>query len=330
MVFHFMKRINNLFEQITDLDNLKSAYLKALKGKRYTPEALLYGNRIDENLYRLKTQLEEETYNHGTYRQFKIYDPKERVITAASFEDRIIHHAIMLVLESVFEKQFIFHTYACRKGKGTHKAVEYASKQARHCKYFLKLDVRKYFDNVDHDILKTKLCRIIKDEKCLRLLFSIIDSFGEGNKQLPIGNLTSQFFANFYLSSLDHMVLETLKPHGYVRYMDDVIIFEDSRRRLFEFFKALSEFAVNELQLTFKQPVINKCATGIPFLGFLLRGNSISILSKNWKRKVKKARQMDMDYRQDNESDMYNRYSSMFACLAMCGKLTADADGIYE
>ncbi|MBQ0051264.1 MAG: hypothetical protein KBT11_04265 [Treponema sp.] len=184
-----MKRADNLFEQITDLDNLKSAYIKALKGKRYTPAALIYGRRLDENLYQLKTQLESEIYNHGKYRQFKIYDPKERVITAASFEDRIIHHAVMLILEPVFEKQFVFHMYACRKGKGSHKAVEYASKQARQCEYFLKLDVRKYFDNVDHDVLKTKLRRIIKDDKCLRLLFSIIDSYGEGNKQLPIGNL---------------------------------------------------------------------------------------------------------------------------------------------
>lgn len=286
-----MKRTDNLFNQITDLENLKSAYLKALKGKRFTPAAIIYGNRLDENLYNLKILLKSETYDHGTYRQFKIYDPKERLITAASFEDRIIHHATMLILEPVFEKQFICHTYACRKRKGTHKAVEYASKQAKQCEYFLKLDVRKYFDNVDHDVLKTLLCRIIKDKKCLRLLFSIIDSFGENNKQLPIGNLTSQFFANFYLSSMDHMVLEI--------------------------YKALSDFVVNELFLTFKQPVINKCANEIPFLGFLIRRNSISILSKNWKRKLKRAKQMAVDYSQENEFDMYNRYSSMFTCLAM-------------
>ena len=127
----------------------------------------------------------------------------------------------------------------------------------------------------------------------------------------------SQFFANFYLSSMDHMVLEILKPHGYVRYMDDVIIFDESKKRLLEIYKALSDFVVNELFLTFKQPVINKCANGIPFLGFLIRRNSISILSKNWKRKLKRAKQMAKDYSQENESDMYNRYSSMFTCLAM-------------
>ena len=315
-----MKRVDNLFEQITDLNNLKFAYLKALKGKRYTPEVLIYTKRIDKNLFNLKIQLENETYNHGKYRQFKIYDPKERLITAASFEDRIIHHAIMNILEPVFEKQFIFHTYACRKGKGTHKAVDYASKKAKQCEYFLKLDVRKYFDNVNHAVLKAKLFRIIKDDKCLRLLFSIIDSFGEDNKQLPIGNLTSQFFANFYLSSMDHLVLEKLKPQGYVRYMDDVIIFDNSKSKLLETYRTLNNYVATELQLTFKQPVINKCVNGIPFLGFLIKRNTISILSKNWNRKLKKVAQLDKNYSEENEFDTYNRYSSMFACLALCQK----------
>lgn len=119
---------------------------------------------------------------------------------------------------------------------------------------------------------------------------------------------------------MDHMVLEILKPDGYVRYMDDVIIFDDSKKRLLEIYKALSDFVVNELLLAFKQPVINKCSNGIPFLGFLISRNSISILSKNWKRKLKKANLMTVDYVQENESDMYNRYSSIFACLTMCKK----------
>lgn len=118
-----------------------------------------------------------------------------------------MHHAIMNVLEPVFEKQFIFHTYACRKGKGSHKAIKYAFCKAKNCEYFLKLDVKKYFENIDHNILKRKLSKILKDKDCLDLLFDIIDSFSI-EKGLPIGNLTSQFFANLYLSELDHFVLE--------------------------------------------------------------------------------------------------------------------------
>lgn len=119
-----------------------------------------------------------------------------------------MHHAIMNILEPVFERQFIYYTYACRKNKGSHKAVLYAFEKARKCKYFIKLDVRKYFDNIDHEILKSMLNHIIKDRKCLNLLFSIIDSYGWGQegKGLQIGNLTSQFFANYYLSVLDHFV----------------------------------------------------------------------------------------------------------------------------
>jgi retron-type reverse transcriptase len=130
-------------------------------------------------------------------------------------------HAIINVLEGVFERLFIYHTYACRKGKGTHAAARYAFKCAERSTYFLKLDVRKYFDSIDHTVLKSLLCRIIKDTRCLELLFSVIDSYvschtapDSASRGLPIGNLTSQFFANLYLSPLDHFVLEQLKPEG--------------------------------------------------------------------------------------------------------------------
>lgn len=117
-----MKRASNLFNLIIDRENLRLAYLKALRGKCFTPAAIIFGLHTDENLDRIRLALQEENYQFGNYRQFKIYDPKERLITAATFEDRIVHHAIMNVLEPVFERQFIYHTYACRKGKGTHKA----------------------------------------------------------------------------------------------------------------------------------------------------------------------------------------------------------------
>ncbi|MCQ2591281.1 MAG: hypothetical protein MJ188_00735 [Treponema sp.] len=120
-----MKRADNLFNQITDFNNLRLAYLKALKGKRFTPDAIIFGVKGDVNLYEIKIKLINQTYHIGNYRQFKIYNPKERLITAATFEDRIVHHAIMNVLEPVFERQFVFHTYACRKNKGTHKAIKY-------------------------------------------------------------------------------------------------------------------------------------------------------------------------------------------------------------
>ena len=150
------------------------------------------------------------------YIQFKIYDPKERMISVVPFPDRVIHHAIMNVLEPVFERQFIFHTYACRKGKGTHAAARYAFKCAGHSEFFLKLDVRKYFDSIDHTVLKQFLCRIIKDTRCLELLFCVIDSYK----------------INF---------------EGDVRYMDDMVIFGDSIKELKRIFTKWSVFVLKNL-----------------------------------------------------------------------------------
>ena len=216
---------------------------------------------------------------------------------SAPFSDRVINYAIMNVLEPVFERQFVFHTYACRKGKGTHAAARYAFKCAKSSAYFLKLDVKKYFDSIDHAVLKQLLCRIIKDARCLSLLFCVIDSykvpFGDGaasgrEKGLPIGNLTSQFFANFYLSLLDHFVLEKLKPKAYVRYMDDIVIFDDSLLRLKQIFKDVEIFCSEKLVLSIKMPVFGKCRNGVPFLGWKLSSKGIRILKKTQRRMKQK------------------------------------------
>ena len=212
-----MKRESNLFERICNIQNLHESYYKASKGKRQSAEYLNFRQNAEKKLEELRQDLLQGNYTAGAYRQFTIIDPKERIISAAPFKDRIVHHAIINVLEPVFERQFIYHTYACRKGKGTHAAARYAFKCAERSTYFLKLDVRKYFDSIDHTVLKSLLCRIIKDTRCLELLFSVIDSYvschaapDSASRGLPIGNLTSQFFANLYLSPLDHFVLEQL------------------------------------------------------------------------------------------------------------------------
>ncbi len=308
-----MKRKDNLFEQITDFNNLRTAYLKALKGKRFSNAALIFDLKTDENLYRIKNSLEKNTYKIGNYRQFKIYDPKERIITAASFEDRIVHHSIMNILEPVFERQFVFHTYACRKQKGTHKAVQYVFKKSKSCKYFLKLDVKKYFDSISHRKLKDLLLRIIKDKQCLSLLFSIIDSYNVSDCcGLPIGNLTSQFFANYYLSPLDHFVLEKLNPKGYVRYMDDIIVFSDSKGELKNIYKEMQNF-IAPFSLNFKQPVINSCKNGVPFLGFSVSDSGILLLNKNRKRKIKKINRLVYDFNQGliTEGNFVDRLNSI-------------------
>ena len=292
-----MKRYNKLFEQIISWQNFRLAFLKASKGKSRSSEVILFTTKLDENLEVLRRGIANQTYSIGEYRQFKIYDPKERIISVASFKDRVIHHAIINILEPIFEKQFIFHTYACRKGKGTHAAARYVFKKARSNNFFLKLDIKKYFDSIDHTELKRQLIRIIKDKRCLILLFKIIDSYYfQENKGLPIGNLTSQFFANLYLSSLDHFILEQLKSACYARYMDDMIILADSVQELKEISHSIQMYIKQKLDLTLKQEIYGKVSKGIPFLGWKITNNSITVLSKTRKRMKKKLKEIQHDF----------------------------------
>ncbi|MGN0739507.1 MAG: reverse transcriptase/maturase family protein [Treponema sp.] len=285
-----MKRAKSLFNQIACYENLRIAWLKARKGKTAKKSVQNFSKNVNENLFLIQQKIISNPPVLGDYVQFKISDPKERIISVVPFSDRVIHHAIMNVLEPVFERQFIFHTYACRKGKGTHAAARYAFKCAGRSAYFLKLDVKKYFDSIDHAVLKQMLCRIIKDRQCLSLLFCVIESYKVpcGEKGLPIGNLTSQFFANYYLSPLDHFVLEKLKPRGYVRYMDDIVIFGDSLLSLKQIFKSVEIFCSEKLMLSLKMPVFGRCRNGVPFLGWKLSSQGIKILKKTKRRMSQK------------------------------------------
>lgn len=289
-----MKRTKFLFNQICDIKNLHQAYYKASKRKHNSKNYLYFNAFAYNRLEEIRQQLLEQNFIFGQYRQFKIFDPKERTITAASFEERIIHHAIINVMEELFERQFIFHTYACRKEKGTHKAIIFAQKKCRTSKYFLKLDIRKYFDNIDHDILIKKLYRIIGDSDCILLLQKIIDSYCvTKNKGIPIGNLTSQYFANFYLSSLDHFIMEKLKPKGYVRYMDDMLIFSDNLGSLRGMYGIIKRYCDLLLNLELKKPIYGNCKTGIPFLGCLVYEDKIKLLQEKKILKYKKIRKID-------------------------------------
>jgi retron-type reverse transcriptase len=218
-----MKRQNHLFELIVDYQNFRLAFLRAVRGKKPSPSMMLFRKNLDTNLEHLRNSLTTGEYTWGQYRSFTITDPKPRIISSAPFEDRVVHHAIINILEPLFERRMVYHSYACRKDKGTQRAIMYAFRQCKKSPWFLKLDVHKYFDSIDHGVLKTMLASLIKDGRTLLLLSELIDNYHrDTGKGVPIGNLTSQFFANLYLSGLDHYILEELRPHGYTRYMDDV------------------------------------------------------------------------------------------------------------
>ena len=310
-----MKRTKSLFNQITSYENVRLAWTKARKGKMDKPAVKNFARHVNENLIKIQQNLKSNPPVLSRYTQFKIFDPKERVISVVSFLDRVMHHAIMNVLEPIFERQFIYHTYACRKGKGSHKAVQYVFEKAKKHKYFLKLDVKKYFDNIDHKVLKKMLCRIIKDKACLNLLFSLIDSYGEGGGQkgLPIGNLTSQFFANFYLSTLDHFVLEKLKTAAYVRYMDDILVVDNSKQKLALIFDAVQDFCEKKLFLTLKPPIFGNFYNGCNFLGFLITRKNVRLSLNCRRRKKQKLKKLNVLY--ENGAISEEKYCQRVKCL---------------
>jgi len=280
-----MKRQNRLFEQITGYNNIRLAFLKTLRGNRSSPAAIGYCQDIDKNLDILRGKLLSVNCEWGGYRSFYITDPKPRVISAAPFEQRIMHHAIMNVIETILERPLIHHCYACRKGKGTHAAVLYAFGQCKTKPYFLKLDIRKYFDSIGHDVLKTQLRKLIKDTKVIYLLDGIIDSYETTpGKGVPIGNLTSQFFANMYLACLDHYILEQLRPSAYCRYMDDFVVWGTSKEQMKNMFIQINYYVNEHLGLELKPPVFGKTACGLPFLGFLVKDKGIYLLQKSKRR----------------------------------------------
>jgi RNA-directed DNA polymerase len=214
-----MRRAGNLHDKIVAWDNLRLAFRKASRGRRLKNDVMRYRSDLDEILCALGKRLAHpENLKIGEYRFFTIYDPKERVICEAPFTERVLHHAVMNILEDSFESFQIHDSYACRKGKGTDAALKRALYFARRNPFFLKLDVIKYFDSISHDTLKALLARRFKDRKVLSILESIIDSYHINTRLgIPIGNLSSQFFANFYLGFLDHFITEELKIGKFIR-----------------------------------------------------------------------------------------------------------------
>jgi retron-type reverse transcriptase len=233
-----MKAYNNLFTSVVDYENLYNAYVKAKRGKRYRIEALRFKENLEENLIELQNELIWNMYTPLPYRQFWVSDPKRRLISAPAFRDRVVHHALVQVIEPIFEKKFISDSFACRKGLGTHAAVARIQHFARIAHrnygefYVLKLDVHRFFPSINHAILKKEFARAISDKMVNALYRVVIDSFETDGRGLPIGALTSQLSANIYLNALDHFIKDICGARYYVRYMDDMIILHPSKQHL--------------------------------------------------------------------------------------------------
>lgn len=265
-----MKRVGYLIEKIAELDNLYLAYAKACRGKRTKVEVIKFSKNLSQNLAKMQSEIIDGEVCVGNYTYFQIRDPKPRTICAASFYERVLHHAIMNVCHPYFDRGLIYDTYATRPGKGIYSALEKAKKAMIQYRYVVKLDVRKYFDSIQHSVLKMELRRIFKDNRLLRIFDSIIDSYSVSDGcGLPIGNLTSQYFANLYLSRIDHQIKEQFRVKTYVRYMDDMLLFFDDRTEMQSVVIGV-ETLTKERGLILKTPLVKPTNCGIFFLGYKL------------------------------------------------------------
>ena len=275
----------NLYGELCFYENLLEAFKKAAKGKSSKWYVREFRKGTKGNLLQLQKELASMTYQPQLMKTFVICDPKTRVISASAFRDRVVHHALCNIIEPIFDKTFIYDSYANRKGKGTHAAlkrfdcfkrkVSGSGKQLNRtkgrnqvCGYVLKADIRRYFDSVDHEILMKIISRKIKDEKILLLIRKITKNHPLG-RGMPIGNLTSQFFANIYLNELDRFVKHCLKAKCYIRYVDDFVIPDGSKERLEQHKIKINDFLKTiRLELHPQKSSVSPLYTATKFLGF--------------------------------------------------------------
>jgi retron-type reverse transcriptase len=292
--------MSSLWDELASRQNLFDAAYRAAKGKKARPDVAAFQANLEPELYRLQRQLVDSSYRPGRYRTFRILDPKPRLISAAPFRDRVVHHALTNIMEPIFERRFVPYSFACRPGFGTHKALAHARDACARFSCVLKLDVRRYFPSIDHSVLEELLARVIRCPDTLRLIHLIIESSNpqmevlqyfpgdtlftphERRRGLPLGNQTSQFFANVYLNPLDHMIVRNLRPGAYARYVDDFLLFSDSKQQLHEMHLQISEFLCRfRLTLHANKSRVYWCRDGFPFLGFHLRPTHARLLRSN-------------------------------------------------
>ncbi len=294
---------------------------KAQKGKRSKPYVARFNLKLEYYLFQIQQELQAGTYTPGSYHAFHIHDPKKRLISAAPYRDRVVHHALCNIIEPIFDQAFITDTYANRKGKGIHAAIARYQHYAKKYPYVLKADIRKYFPSIDHAILKEEIRWKIACPKTLHLIDTIIDgsnpqegllTYFKGDnlftlqsrrKGLPIGNLTSQLWANVYLARFDHWVEHTLKAPGYIRYVDDFVLFHPEKEVL-KYYKTKIEEKLEGLRLRIHptKSTIYPTSKGVPFLGFRVYPFHRTLLKQNYKRYRRNIKRKLENYKIGKES----------------------------
>jgi len=284
---------------MVSLDFLLESWEYFIRDKRKRKDIQPFSRHLEDHLFEIQNELMKLEYQHGQYHSFTVFDPKIRCISKASVKDRLIHQIIYATLVELFDKRLIFHSFSCRLGKGVHqgtyslrKMIGKVSRNGKRPCYALKMDIRKFFDNVNHDILKMLLRRVLKDEKILIIVDRIIDSFtsGSSKKGLPLGNVTSQLFANIYLHELDLFIKHDNKEKYYVRYCDDCVILSEDRNHLLSLIPSIALFLKDKLDLELhpKKVIIRSLHQGIDFLGQIFFLHHKNIRTKTKQRIIKK------------------------------------------
>jgi len=316
-----MKTHAKLYAAICAFENLLDAAKKAQKGKRRQNNVSRFNVNLENELITLRRELLEKIYQPGSYHEFLIYEPKKRTISAAPYRDRVVHHALCNVVAPLFERTFIFDSYANRLGKGTHQAILRYRDFSRKNRYALKCDVKKYFPSIDHEILKAEIRRTIACPDTLWLIDRIIDGSNEQEpvlhyfpgddlftpaerrKGLPIGNLTSQFFANVYLNRLDHFIKEVLRCPFYLRYVDDSVVLGNDKHQLREVKEEIEKYMVSlRLRLHEHKCQIRRVEDGVTFLGFRVFPHFLLLPRDNVVRARRRLRRLQTQYAARNLS----------------------------
>jgi retron-type reverse transcriptase len=308
-----MKRHFNLFERIATFEALYRAHLKARRGKRDRVEVMRFTQNLESNLLQLESELLAGTYRTGDYRYFRVFEPKERTIAVLPYRDRVVQHALNSAIEPPFERSFHHDSYACRLGKGMHAGADRAQQFLRQVErshgraYVLKADIAKYFNNIDHGVLKRLLRRRIGCPRTLALCDNIIDSsavIGDlAPKGLPIGNLVSQLWANVYLHELDDFVKHGLRERRYLRYADDFAVIHHDKAHLHRIRHDIEVFLWDQLRLTTNHktqvfPVSNRNGRGFDFLGYKIWPHRRRVRKDSVLRMRKKMRRLQRHYAQ--------------------------------
>ncbi len=310
-----MKRTGGLWPEIVTFSNLLRAAEKASAGKRTRPDVAAFLINLEVELLQLQRELSQGCYRPGPYRSFTVSDPKPRQISAAPFRDRVVHHALTQVVEPIFERRFSKSSFACRVGMGTHAAIRQAQQGARNFPYVLKCDVRKYFASIDHDILKNLLGKVLKCPPTLDLAARIIDGsnpqqdvaayFPGDNlftpyyrrRGLPLGNQTSQFFANVYLNPVDQLLERQWRPGVYARYVDDLLVFDSSLQHLRQIKASIQrELCGLRLHLHPGKSRIHRVADGVTFLGWRIFPHHARLVRPNVMRFRRRMRHLQECY----------------------------------